>query len=137
MQLGSILAHHGEAVEADFQQFYGLRLGECGFSRMSRLLRQLPDEARLWRRLADQQPRAAGTPDVSGWSLSDQLLATIVDELAIANWQRGGGKKQHRPSLLTAKKRAKPKQPVAMSLSREQIIEKLARSGRLEAVTHD
>lgn len=30
--------------------------------------------------------------DDSGWSVTDHLLALVVDHLAIAQWQRGGGK---------------------------------------------
>ena len=26
------------------------------------------------------------------WTLTDHLLAVVADQLAIANWQRGGGK---------------------------------------------
>jgi hypothetical protein len=32
------------------------------------------------------------TEDNGGWSLTDHLLATTVDTLRGANWQRGGGK---------------------------------------------
>lgn len=30
--------------------------------------------------------------DAAGWSVSDYLLAHVVDVLNMANWQRGGGK---------------------------------------------
>ena len=38
---------------------------------------------------------------IDEWQLSDQLLAHIVDLLAISNWQRGGGKSS-KPKLMTA-----------------------------------
>lgn len=36
-------------------------------------------------------------PDDYGWNLPEQLLALGVDQLAIANWQRAGGKKSKLP----------------------------------------
>lgn len=36
-------------------------------------------------------------PDEYGWGLPEQLLAAVVDELAIANWQRGQGKRTDYP----------------------------------------
>lgn len=55
--------------------------------------------------LADAQTLS----DISDWSLTDQLLAHIVDLCAIANWQRGGGKRG-KPKLISAgtRRTAKP-----------------------------
>lgn len=35
--------------------------------------------------------------DDARWGLAEQLLATAVDVLQMANWQRGGDKKARRP----------------------------------------
>ena len=47
-------------------------------------------------READQSSAVARHlyPEVSGWGTSEELLASILDTLAGANWQRGGGKGQ-------------------------------------------
>ena len=59
--------------------------------------------AKLAVRVAKEAPK--GEPDpfqsIDDWDLSDQLLAHVVDQLAIANWQRGAGK-GGKPHLLTA-----------------------------------
>lgn len=47
------------------------------------LLRQLPPGARTVRALGGE---------VFDWNIDTHLLASIVDLLAAANWQRGGGK---------------------------------------------
>jgi len=56
----------------------------------------------------DEQPSSTFN-DISDWSLTNQLLAHVVDVLAMANYQRGGGKGS-KPKLLTAGSRrsAKP-----------------------------
>lgn len=33
-------------------------------------------------------------PDSAGWTVTDHLLAAVVDVGQVANWQRGGGKGQ-------------------------------------------
>lgn len=126
--LVALLRRYGDEIEADFQQFYGIDVWRelarhrLSFARVDRLIRGLPDDARLSRRIAEATPPSKGaTVDVGGWPRTDRLLASIVDELAIANWQRAHGKGK-RPDLLTAPKRkprrlhaaAKPTDPDAM-----------------------
>lgn len=41
--------------------------------------------------------RAQVGPEEELWSLENQLLATLVDYMAVGNWQRGGGKKKDYP----------------------------------------
>jgi hypothetical protein len=43
---------------------------------------------------------APAKPDTSRWTLTEQLLASIIDVLMLANWQRGGGK-GNKPPLMT------------------------------------
>lgn len=81
-------------------------LAEAGLGRIWRLIQHLPDDARFYAAVAEDSPDAArAAPDVATWPRTDRLLASVVDELAIANWQRAGGKKNKRPELLTAPKR--------------------------------
>lgn len=72
------------------------------------LVRDLGTDALSWRRLAvlvARLPRESSTMrDVHGaaveWGPVEHLLATAVDVLAAANWQRGGDKKAPRPKPL-------------------------------------
>lgn len=72
---------------------YGVRLwADLGTDRMTWrefgvLLRQLGDQSRF---------RVAVTEGVSSWTVTDHLLALLVDVAQIANWQRGANPK--RPS---------------------------------------
>ena len=75
------------------QCFYGLRLSQLGtpalsWRRLEVLLTQLPAHCALHR--SERGLEAA-------WGLSEHLLASIVDALNAANWQRGGDPKAKRP----------------------------------------
>ena len=87
--LVELLTEHGEAIEADLQQFYGVALsdltvGRLTWRRLGVLVRQLPAESRV---VATLNRGSSGE-----WPMSDHLLALILDALHAANWQRGGGK---------------------------------------------
>jgi hypothetical protein len=60
---------------------------------------------------------------IADWPVQDQLLATIVDLLSLANYQRGGGKGS-KPKLLTAgpRKSARPAEGVDV----RQLLDRLA-----------
>ncbi len=85
-----LLSEHGEALEADLRETYGVRLGDlfardtCGrplltWRELCGYVRQLPPRARL--RLA--------MGDTDGvWGLQEHLQALTIDELRVANWQR-------------------------------------------------
>lgn len=111
--LVGLLGTYGDAIEADFQQFYGLWLwaelgsGRMPWTRAQRLVSGLPDDSRFVRSVAGKAPSRRGSPDITDWPRQERLLASIIDELAIANWQRSNGKGK-RPELLTARK-AQPK----------------------------
>jgi hypothetical protein len=86
--LRTLLAEHGEAVEADLQRYYHIALsdlaaGRLSWRRLSVLISRLPLSATLWHELHGSAVE---------WDVSDHLLATVVDLLAAGNWQRGGGK---------------------------------------------
>ena len=83
------------AVEADFQQFYGLPLAPgvaYTWRRFKVLLRELPQQSRFVR--AQPVDDSPGPPDMSGWDNTDRLLALISDLLLLANWQRSGETKK-------------------------------------------
>ena len=82
-----LLREHGEAVEADFQRYYGIELaglwrGEISPRRVMVLAKNLPYGAQTW--------IDAGTDNA--WSPETHLLAHATFLLEGANWQRGGGK---------------------------------------------
>lgn len=98
------MREHGEAVEADLRQHYGVRLRDLflqdgdGHRRMTWrelrcYIRQLPPGART---------RIALGEDDSIWGLQEHLTAVVIDELRAANWQRANegadkGKESPRP----------------------------------------
>lgn len=45
--------------------------------------------------------RESKTAGIDEWGLTDQLLAHVIDLLAISNWQRGGGKSR-KPKLMSS-----------------------------------
>lgn len=84
--LVALLTEHGDAVEADLQAEYGVDLADLlnlkTWRRLLVLLLQLPPTSRLARVLHGEQ-----------WSLSEHLLASTVDALNLANWQRTDAKR--------------------------------------------
>ena len=79
---------------------YGLHLGRIGtpelsWRRYAVLLRQLGPTSRYGKAVIAAAPEELDTPtttklDCSKWPLPEQLLAMMIDHLAIANWQRTG-----------------------------------------------
>lgn len=93
--LDQLLDEHGEAVEYDLIAL-GLRLDDLGSERLTWrdlwvIVQHAPRESAL--------ARAVGGDDVV-WGLTDHLLATTIDVLNIANWQREnqGRKKGQTPT---------------------------------------
>lgn len=74
--LGWLLLAHGAALEADFQQFYGLELGACSPRRAWVLAQHLPREARVTRAIDEE----------ATWGAQEHLLANVVDLLQLSNW---------------------------------------------------
>lgn len=90
-----LLDEHGEAVEYDLITL-GLRLRDLGtpalpWRDLLVIVRQSPRTSAVARSMYVEQ---------SAWGLPEQLLASILDALSAANWQRGGGKGP-RPAPLT------------------------------------
>ncbi len=117
IRLVAALRLHGEAIEADFQEVYHLELGQLAASgkwaRINRLVQQLPEESRYVVAASREYTTSGGIPDISNWRRSHQLMATIIDELTIANWQRSGQKKK--PRLMTeARKRVHNPRPLGL-----------------------
>lgn len=77
-----LVEEHAEALEADLLRYYGVDLldwyrGELSSRRLATLVRQLPRDSAF---------RLAQEGEAAQWSLTDHLLAAVVDHLAIANW---------------------------------------------------
>lgn len=90
MGLIDFLEEHGESIEADLQRYYNVRLsdvftGKLSWRRLHVLVSQLP---------YDSQTSLSVNGGEILWKHNEELLAAIVDILAVANWQRGGGKGQ-------------------------------------------
>lgn len=88
IRLQAALSEHGEAIEADFQRYYGLAVtdvfaGRMSWRRLKVLLRQLPPESATAR---------VQLGPVAEWSPTEYLLAAIVDAERAALWQRSGGR---------------------------------------------
>ncbi|MGW0535637.1 hypothetical protein [Streptomyces sp. NPDC003032] len=76
------MEEHAEALEADLLRHYGVDLlgwhrGELSSRRLAVLVRHLPRDSAF---------RSAHDGEAAEWSLTDHLLAAVVDHLAIANW---------------------------------------------------
>lgn len=110
-----LLREHGEAVEADLQRYYGIRLGELvtgalTFRRLGTLVRNLPIESALGSviEIDTAAVRDAARPR---WRHGDYLLADLWDLLMHANGvpdaryprpdARGAGDNEERSRLLS------------------------------------
>lgn len=115
MGLVWLLREHGDALEADFQRYYGIDLvdlykGTLSPRKAQVLAMYLPPGAAVW--------QEAGTD--AAWDTTDYLLAEAVDALRTANWQRSGkGQKPEPLPRPTELREAKKK--------RERMFEQAAR----------
>lgn len=76
------MEEHAEALEADLLRHYGVDLldwhrGRLSSRRLRVLVEHLP---------ADSSFARAVHGEAAGWSLTEHLLAAVVDQLAVANW---------------------------------------------------
>ena len=62
--------------------------GTLSLRRLNALISNLPPDCALSRAI---------DPEVAAWSVTDHLLATVIDTLQTANWQRGGDANAARP----------------------------------------
>ncbi|GAA2395839.1 hypothetical protein GCM10010420_21730 [Streptomyces glaucosporus] len=77
-----LVDEHAEALESDLLRHYGVDLldwhrGRLSSRRLAVLLRHLPRDSALARELHGE---------AADWSVTDHLLATVVDQLAESNW---------------------------------------------------
>lgn len=94
--LALILIQRTSEVEADLLHHYGINLsdlftGKLTWRRFTALVKQLPYDSAVYR--AERGP----------WGLTEQLLAALVDEGRVANWQR---------AQLHTKEKLKPPKPI-------------------------
>lgn len=115
MGLVWLLREHGDALEADFQRFYGIDIvdlyrGTLSPRKAQALALYLPPGAAVW--------QEAGTD--TAWGTTEYLLAEAVDTLRMANWQRGG--KGQKPEPLP-----RPSELREARKKRERMFEQAAR----------
>jgi hypothetical protein len=87
-ELDGLLREHGEAVEASIQAAYHISLGglfdgTLSPRRLIVLIKHLPASSPL---------AIALHGDAAHWGVNEYLLASAIEVLMGANWQRGGGK---------------------------------------------
>lgn len=84
-----LLAKHGDAIEYDLLAL-GYRLDDLGEGLSWR---------DLWVVVTNAPPGSALVRAIAGhvWSVTDYLLASVIDQLATANWQRQGKASARRP----------------------------------------
>lgn len=89
MMLVALRHKHGGALRADFQRFYGLNLDGLGSAfgvlHAADLAAHLPPESATMLAVA------------GGWSKTDLLLATLIDDFRLYVWAKSGGKAKHKP----------------------------------------
>lgn len=102
--LGAVLLLHGPALEADFQQFYGVDLLACTPRKVWVLFNALPSESRVVREMAPE----------AEWGNTEYLLASVIDAiqqntwvLASAHSKPGQGPKEPRPIARPGQKTSK------------------------------
>ncbi|MGW1134428.1 hypothetical protein [Streptomyces griseoluteus] len=133
------MREHGEAVEADLRQHYGVRLRDLylrdaqghrlmTWRELRCYLRQLPSDART---------RVASGDEDSIWGLQEHLTAVVIDELRSANWQRAneGAKKSEqtprpkpfpRPGVGSSKKAASDRSSPQRQEARQRALRRAA-----------
>jgi len=114
------LERYGNALEADFQERYGLNLGELwrrgAYRRLLNLVEQLPQASRFAGAVANDPEHVAAileatgdqpaetSPDMAEWTAQAELLAEIRDltttQIAVAVAATGG-----KPSAIPAARR--------------------------------
>jgi hypothetical protein len=80
-----LVREHGDALEADMQQHFGIELadlyrGRLSLRRLRVLIDHLPVESRTARSLAD------APPELAHWTLDSALLGRLVDEMSAMRW---------------------------------------------------
>lgn len=137
--LRRLLEEHGEAIEADLERFYRIRLSsaltgeEDGKGRYSarellNRIHQLPPESALVRKL--RGPMAV-------WGLEPLLLRQIAHLLAGANWQRSGGKGQKPTPVDLPDRKGRGGTPSPSKPSGADVAQRLQNLGLIPAGTSD
>ncbi len=94
------MARYDSALSFDLRRYFGLRLSDIATTRFTwrefgDFVANLPRESALSRALAREQEEEEGD---SQWGLSEQLLASVVDMLAIMLWRESkNARESNRP----------------------------------------
>lgn len=100
-----MLVRYPRQIEADLLRYYAvdvLHLGRgLSWRRFGVLMTMLPNDSVTSQAMARDAPKSVMTDEEEAklWRLEHHLMAHVVDLLAAANWQRGGGKGKRPPPL--------------------------------------
>ncbi len=135
--LRRLLEEHGEAIEADLERFYGIRLsqavqgspqGRYSARELLNRIHQLPPESTLMRKL--KGPMAA-------WDVNALLSRQILLAIQGGNWQRGGGKGQKPKPVALPDSNGRGDKPASTKASGADIARRLANLGLIPAGATD
>lgn len=110
--LHRLLTEHGEALEADLAQYYGIDLrdlfrGSLTWRRLGVLIRGLPVDSRLTGTLPRSEPVDDAAETVARWSHIEYLLADLYD-LLVAVHSKDKQTPYPRPGHRPVTRRANP-----------------------------
>lgn len=124
--LAVVLRDHSGPIEADLAREYGIDLldfyrGKISLRALSVRIRYLPRGSALWQ----------VTGSDLAWADSTYLLASAVDALQGANWQRAGGKSQApAPVKRPADQRASDRAAAVNAIKAERFLARQGKSAR-------
>lgn len=110
--LAALLTEHGEAIEADLTEYYGVDLadvfrGRLSWRRLGVLIRGLPVESRLTATLPHVEADDDDGP-VARWTHAEYLMADLYDLLLAVNSSQEQPKPYPRPRRRVVHRRASP-----------------------------
>lgn len=126
MLLARLMDEHPGALRADLQQYYGIDLdhamrGEHSAGHVAALAEHLPKDARVF-------------VEVNGdarWTLTDLLLAAVVNDFNAWIYAHGDPKKRGRPPKIVGPESMRPKHTIpARTMTADELMRELSKPRR-------